>query len=244
MNKTVKFVPGAFAGLAAAVALVAGCKQEYPYLRTQEALATMDKVCGVYELVSLEWDGGPVDLNGDGTALPGLLEEALSGEFLGYTVGNLDHETGRITGTVYAPAYDPEKNGYNGSSGKYPGTEIMLPLFTGDYEEGTRWPYSLGAIHAYYRVEPSGELTLSYDREQQAGFHQGAEALHASALISRRIASTSGSSTGSPVTTGVNFGNSGSRSVSSQRQNTRAPAMKPRPDSAPTITTNAGNSSL
>ena len=57
MNKTVKFVPGAFAGLAAVVALVAGCKQEYPYLRTQEALATMDKVCGVYELVSLEWDG-------------------------------------------------------------------------------------------------------------------------------------------------------------------------------------------
>lgn len=173
MNKTIKYVPGAFAGLAAVVALVAGCKQDYPYLRTQEALATMDKVCGVYELVSLEWDGGPVDLNGDGTALPGLLEEALSGEFLGYTVGNLDHETGRITGTVYAPAYDPEKNGYNGSSGKYPGTEIMLPLFMGDYEEGTRWPYSLGAIHAYYRVEPSGELTLSYDREQQAGFHQG-----------------------------------------------------------------------
>lgn len=173
MNKTVKFVPGAFAGLAAVVALVAGCKQEYPYLRTQEALATMDKVCGVYELVSLEWDGGPVDLNGDGTALPGLLEEALSGEFLGYTVGNLDRETGRITGTVYAPAYDPEKNGYNGSSGKYPGTEIMLPLFTGDYEEGTRWPYSLGAIHAYYRVESSGELTLAYDRKQQASFHQG-----------------------------------------------------------------------
>ena len=149
MNKTVKFVPGAFAGLAAAVALVAGCKQEYPYLRTQEALATMDKVCGVYELVSLEWDGGPVDLNGDGTALPGLLEEALSGEFLGYTVGNLDHETGRITGTVYAPAYDPEKNGYNGSLRYSPDMEKV------------------------YVVEPSGELTLSYDREQQAGFHQG-----------------------------------------------------------------------
>lgn len=174
-------------GLAAAVVLAAGCEQDYPYLRTPEALATMDKVCGVYEMVSLEWTGGPVDLNGDGTAMPGLLEEALSGEFLGYTVDNLDRGTGRITGVVYAPAYDPEKTGYNGSSGKYAGTEIMLPLFMGDYEEGTRWPYSLGAIHAYYCVEPSGELTLAYDREQKNSFHQDSTTLPECAFSAIRV---------------------------------------------------------
>ena len=148
--------------------LAVSCRQDYPYLRTPEAVATMDRVCGVYQLVSLDWDGGPVDLNGDGIAGESLLEEALSGPFLGLT-SCYDEQTGRLTGRVEAAPYNPALVTGDGK-GLYTGTPMFFPLFMGDgpVQDGVR--VSLHAVYAYYQVDPDGNLVLEYARTDDRSY--------------------------------------------------------------------------
>ena len=42
---------------------------------TDAARAAMDRLVGEYELVGAEWDGAPVDLNGDGVASASIFDE-------------------------------------------------------------------------------------------------------------------------------------------------------------------------
>ena len=72
----------AFASLVLLLGMT-GCSEKYKIVMTGEAIATADRICGVYRLVEMDWTGGPMDLDGDGVALPTLWEECLSGPFMG-----------------------------------------------------------------------------------------------------------------------------------------------------------------
>ena len=57
------------------MAAVAGDKNKVVYDMTDAARAAMDRLVGEYELVGAEWDGSPVDLNGDGVASASIFNE-------------------------------------------------------------------------------------------------------------------------------------------------------------------------
>ena len=57
------------------MAAVACDKNKVVYDMTDAARAAMDRLVGEYELVGTEWDGAPVDLNGDGVASASIFDE-------------------------------------------------------------------------------------------------------------------------------------------------------------------------
>lgn len=57
------------------MAAVACDKNKVVYDMTDAARAAMDRLVGEYELVGAEWDGAPVDLNGDGVASVSIFDE-------------------------------------------------------------------------------------------------------------------------------------------------------------------------
>lgn len=57
------------------MAAVACDKSKVEYDMTDAARAAMDRLVGEYELVGAEWDGAPVDLNGDGVASASIFDE-------------------------------------------------------------------------------------------------------------------------------------------------------------------------
>lgn len=71
MNK-INFAISLALTLMAAVACV---KNKVVYDMTDAARAAMDRLVGEYELVGAEWDGAPVDLNGDGVASASIFDE-------------------------------------------------------------------------------------------------------------------------------------------------------------------------
>lgn len=50
-------------------------KDKVSYDMTEAGRAAMDRLVGEYELVGAEWDGAPVDLNGDGVASASIFDE-------------------------------------------------------------------------------------------------------------------------------------------------------------------------
>lgn len=50
-------------------------KDKVSYDMTEAARVAMDRLVGEYELVGAEWDGAPVDLNGDGVASASIFDE-------------------------------------------------------------------------------------------------------------------------------------------------------------------------
>lgn len=57
------------------MAAVACDKDKVSYDMMDAARAAMDRLVGEYELVGAEWDGAPVDLNGDGVASASIFDE-------------------------------------------------------------------------------------------------------------------------------------------------------------------------
>ena len=57
------------------MAAVACDKNKVVYDMTDATRAAMDRLVGEYELVGAEWDGAPVDLNGDGVASASIFDE-------------------------------------------------------------------------------------------------------------------------------------------------------------------------
>lgn len=57
------------------MAAVSCDKNKVVYDMTDAARAAMDRLVGEYELVGAEWDGAPVDLNGDGVASASIFDE-------------------------------------------------------------------------------------------------------------------------------------------------------------------------
>ena len=57
------------------MAAIACGKDKVSYDMTEAARAAMDRLVGAYELVGAEWDGAPVDLNGDGVASASIFDE-------------------------------------------------------------------------------------------------------------------------------------------------------------------------
>ena len=57
------------------MAAIACGKDKVSYDMTEAARVAMDRLVGEYELVGAEWDGAPVDLNGDGVASASIFDE-------------------------------------------------------------------------------------------------------------------------------------------------------------------------
>lgn len=57
------------------MAAIACDKNKVEYDMTDAARAAMDRLVGEYELVGADWDGAPVDLNGDGVASASIFDE-------------------------------------------------------------------------------------------------------------------------------------------------------------------------
>lgn len=57
------------------MAAMACDKDKVSYDMTEAGRAAMDRLVGEYELVGAEWDGAPVDLNGDGVASASIFDE-------------------------------------------------------------------------------------------------------------------------------------------------------------------------
>lgn len=112
---------------------------------TDAAIATADRVCGVYRLVAMDWTGDPVDLDGDGIARS-LWEECLSGDNLGVEIP----ETGEIDMTVNPIVY-----------GQTWPTSFNFLMFQGDFTPGEeRWIYSLVMVPSEYDILPDGTFSL------------------------------------------------------------------------------------
>lgn len=69
MRRTTAFI------LAALAALTSCVKEEWEQDLSDEAREIMDRVVGKYVIEEMNWDGNPVDLNGDGTAEPEIADE-------------------------------------------------------------------------------------------------------------------------------------------------------------------------
>ena len=84
MRRTTAFI------LAALVALTSCVKEEWKQDLSDEAREIMDRVVGKYVIEEMNWDGNPVDLNGDGKADPDIADE-LTGR-ASATVDRIDNE--------------------------------------------------------------------------------------------------------------------------------------------------------
>lgn len=127
--------------------MAASCSrgEKYEKTMTDAAVATADRVCGVYRLVEMEWTGAPVDLDGDGIARS-LWEECLSGKNNGAGIP----ETGEIDMIV-----TPIRYGYTGT------IDFVIPMFMGDFPAGEyRGVYSLRQIPALYQIDSDGSIVF------------------------------------------------------------------------------------
>ena len=84
MRRTTAFI------LAALAALTSCVKEEWEQDLSDEAREIMDRVVGKYVIEEMNWDGNPVDLNGDGKAEPEIADE-LTGR-ASATVDRIDNE--------------------------------------------------------------------------------------------------------------------------------------------------------
>lgn len=84
MRRTTAFI------LAALVALTSCVKEEWEQDLSDEAREIMDRVVGKYVIEEMNWDGNPVDLNGDGTAEPDIADELT--DRASATVDRIDNE--------------------------------------------------------------------------------------------------------------------------------------------------------
>ena len=84
MRRTTAFI------LAALVALTSCVKEEWKQDLSDEAREIVDRVVGKYVIEEMNWDGNPVDLNGDGKAEPDIADE-LTGR-ASATVDRIDNE--------------------------------------------------------------------------------------------------------------------------------------------------------
>ena len=84
MRRTTAFI------LAALAALTSCVKEEWKQDLSDEAREIMDRVVGKYVIEEMNWDGNPVDLNGDGKAEPDIADE-LTGR-ASATVDRIDNE--------------------------------------------------------------------------------------------------------------------------------------------------------
>ena len=100
----------------------------------------VDKFCGVYALESAEWDGAPLDLDGDGIANPSFLEELLSGTPMGFQTSS--H-------VIIYPAFKLNTP-----------TQINAYLYYGDFNDNNPGGYSLDVIQFYYNVNVEGNFSF------------------------------------------------------------------------------------
>lgn len=100
----------------------------------------VDKFCGVYALESAEWDGAPLDLDGDGIANPSFLEELLSGTPLGFQTSSY---------VIIYPAFKLNTP-----------TQINAYLYYGDFNDNNPGGYSLDVIQFYYNVNVEGNFSF------------------------------------------------------------------------------------
>ena len=134
-----------------------GCgKEKYVKPMSDAAYATADRACGVFRLVSIDWTGAPVDLDGDGVAQESLLEECLAGKHTGMSAYD-----GVVEWTVQ-PLY---------SYSETPVLELF-PFFHGDFTPGVESSayYSLSLIFGKMRVLDDGTLNvMMYDYQRGSG---------------------------------------------------------------------------
>ena len=111
----------------------------------------VDRICGVYTLESAQWDGAPLDLDGDGIASPSFMEELLSGEWLGYQDQYCDV-------TIY-PATRLDSP-----------TQINAYIYHGDFMDDSNGGYSLDQIQFYYKVDVEGALSFEFNKASVYSF--------------------------------------------------------------------------
>ena len=132
-----------------------GCKKEkYVKPMSEAAYATVDRACGVYRLMSMDWTGDPVDLDGDGVAQESLLEECLAGNYGGYFFQD------DIIEWTLSPI----------SMYKYE-EQVFIPFFHGNYIRGNNNTsyYSLSAIKGKIQILEDGTLDIQVPEYQLLG---------------------------------------------------------------------------
>ena len=120
-----------------------GCeKEKYEKPMSDAAYEMIDRMCGMYRLISIDWTGEPVDLDGDGVAQESLLEECLSGVY--------DGETNSRDWPI-EPLYAYESERY-----------FDLPFFHGDFTPGyeSLVYYSLNCISGKMRLLEDDTLEI------------------------------------------------------------------------------------
>ena len=141
---------------------VCGCvKEKYEKPMSDAAYATADRLCGVYRLVSMDWSGEPVDLDGDGVASESLWEECLSGTYMGLLVPE-----NNIIECELQPIYSCDKP-----------HSLSFPFFHGDYTPGVESLayYSLGQISGKMQILEDGTLDLQVPAFQEVNSYLDAE---------------------------------------------------------------------
>ena len=153
------------AAFAAAVAALAGCEVKYEKLMSDAAVATADRVCGVYRLTDASWDGAPLDLDCDGVASGSFMDECLKGDFLGWVLSDGENLDVHISAIQY---------------GSERPVEMYLPFFHGDYSlsgqsapggtlgDGSKVPlYSCESLKGSYSIREDGTLVLDFLSSQR-----------------------------------------------------------------------------
>ena len=132
------------------MAAIACGKDKVSYDMTDAARAAMDRLVGEYELVGAEWDGAPVDLNGDGVASASIFDELKE-------VPDLTDETGiEIDMTVpYRTAVRISlliEDIYLNTSSAFWNKRVYTPTFTVDSSGN----YDLGIDPNYGKISDDG----------------------------------------------------------------------------------------
>ena len=150
--------------LACLCIMTLACEKKKVANLTPEAMAAVDGICGNYLITSIEWDGGPVDLDGDGIALP-FQEECLQSEpysqfFRNNPNGNvykgpiqLETILTTVTPITYKEWY-PAKQ-----SAPYDKEDIAFYCFVGDLQNDSR-PYALARFSVGYSVDGNGNISF------------------------------------------------------------------------------------
>ena len=128
------------------MAAIACDKDKVSYDMTEAGRAAMDRLVGEYELVGAEWDGAPVDLNGDGVASASIFDELKE-------VPDLTDETGiEIDMTVpYRTSVRISlliEDIYLNTSSAFWNKRVYTPTFSVDSSGN----YDLGIDHYYGKI--------------------------------------------------------------------------------------------
>lgn len=125
-----------------------GCeKEKYVKPMSDAAYETVDRICGDYRLMYIDWTGEPVDLDGDGVAQESLLEECFAGKHLGRNVYD-----NTVTCTV-EPVLSYKTTTY-----------LQVPFFYGFYNPDAEYLYpcyySLDTVLGELQVLEDGSLDI------------------------------------------------------------------------------------